>query len=135
MDEKLKKIAHDVPAILAEGAKLTRKLAQDNVDLLAGKTAAETSLHIHKLAIRMHDRNLEPGLTIGEKVAMLTKLPTEKLAGVEAAIEMAAGGFKLASLRVDEDIQSTSSTPTQSPGEIGSSAHYSRLDEVVRSIG
>lgn len=135
MDEQLKKIASNVPAMLAEGARVTRKLAQDNLDLIAEKEAATTSLHVHKLAMRMHERGLEPSLTLSEKVAMLEKVEPSKLAGIEAAVEMSAGGFKLASLRVDEDIESKSKVAaTKSPGELGSSAHYEALDAVIQGL-
>ena len=133
---QLTKLAHDVPAVLIEGARLTRKLAQDNLDLAASNESLEKSLRIHKLAMRMEERKLEPALTVTEKVAMLEKVDERKLAGIEAAVEMSAGGFKLENLRVEEDINSPASTTTQKmPGELGSSAHYEALDQRIQSIG
>lgn len=133
MDENLKKIASESPAVLLEGARLTRKLASDNVELVERNDALERELTIHKLAMRMHERGLEPGMSITEKVAHLRDVEPAKLAGIEAAVEMSAGGFKLATLHVEEELSSPSATK-QSPGELGSSAHYDRLDNIVRSI-
>ncbi len=131
---QLMKIAHDVPAVLAEGARVTRKLASDNLELAAQNAGLEQSLRIHKLAMRMEERKLEPSLTVTEKVAMLEKISDERrLSGIEAAVEMQAGGFKLADLRVEEDI--VPPTTTKLPGEIGSSAHYDSLDQRIQSIG
>ena len=131
----LTKIAHDAPAMLLEGARLTRKLAQENVDLSAENDAVKHELTVHKLAMRMQERGLEPGLSLSEKVAMLSNVDPAKLAGIEAAVEMSAGGFKLATLRVEEELTSAQPAQAKAHGEIGSSAHYERLDDVVRSIG
>lgn len=130
---QLEKIAHDVPAVLAEGARVVRKLAGDVVTLEGEKTALAKSLRVHKLAMRMEERKLEPALTVSEKVAMLEKIDEAKLAGIEAAVEMHAGGFKLADLRVDEEVSSPSTQ--RMPGELGSSAHYESLDQRIQSIG
>lgn len=133
---QLTKLAHDVPAVLAEGARVTRKLAQDNIELASVNEALERSLRLHKLAMRMEERKLEPSLTVTEKVAMLEKITDDRrLSGIEAAVEMQAGGFKLADLRVDEEITSPSPTNQKMPGEIGSSAHYDSLDQRIQSIG
>lgn len=130
----LTKIAHDAPAMLLEGARLTRKLAQDNADLVNENDALVHELAVHKLAMRMQERGLEPALSLNEKVAMLSNVEPAKFAAIEAAVEMSAGGFKLATLRVEEEL--TSASPTQKlPGELGSSAHYDKLDDIVRSIG
>jgi hypothetical protein len=130
----LTKIAHDAPAMLLEGARVTRKLAQDNANLLTENDVLVHELAVHKLAMRMHERGLEPALSLNEKVAMLGNVDPNKFAAIEAAVEMSAGGFKLATLRVEEEL--TSASPTQkSPGELGSSAHYDKLDDIVRSIG
>ena len=130
----LTKIAHDAPAMLLEGARVTRKLAQDNADLLTENDVLVHELAVHKLAMRMHERGLEPALSLNEKVAMLGNVDPNKFAAIEAAVEMSAGGFKLATLRVEEEL--TAASPTQkSPGELGSSAHYDKLDDIVRSIG
>lgn len=129
------KIASDAPAVLLEGARLTRKLASDNMELVEHNEALERELTIHKLAMRMHERGLEPGMDINEKVAMLRDVEPAKLAAVEAAVEMSAGGFKLATLRVEEDYSSTTTGgQIKASGELGSSAHYDQLDNVVRSI-
>jgi len=134
MNEQLQKIASETPTVLTEGARLTRKLASDNIELAERNEALERELTIHKLAMRMQERGLEPGMELGEKVAMLRDVDPAKLAGIEAAVEMSAGGFKLASLHIEEDLTSRAETQTKSPGELGSSAHYDRLDNIVRSI-
>lgn len=131
----LTKIAQDAPAMLLEGARLTRKLAQENVDLTAENDAVKHDLTVHKLAMRMQERGLEPSLTLGEKVAMLSKTDPSKLAAIEAAVEMSAGGFKLATMRVDEDFVSEQPTQGTPNGELGSSAHYGSLDDRIRAIG
>ena len=130
----LTKIAHDTPGMLLAGASITRKLAQDNANLLNENDTLVHELAVHKLAMRMHERGLEPALSLNEKVAMLGNVDPTKFAAIEAAVEMSAGGFKLATLRVEEEL--TSASPAQkSPGELGSSAHYDKLDDIVRSIG
>lgn len=129
----LTKIASDAPAVLLEGARVTRKLAQDNMELVERADALEKELTIHKLAMRMQERGLEPALSIEEKIAMLRSVEPIKLAGIEAAVEMSAGGFKLATLR-EEDFTSEQPAQTKSSGELGSSAHYERLDTFVRSL-
>lgn len=131
----LTKIAQDAPAMLLEGARLTRKLAQENVDLAAENDAVRHELSVHKLAMRMQERGLEPSLSLSEKVAMLSNVDPTKLAAIEAAVEMSAGGFKLATLRNEEELTSAPPAQQKSPGELGSSAHYERLDDIVRSIG
>ena len=129
----LTKIAQDAPAMLLEGARLTRKLAQENVDLQSAKDAVTHDLIVHKLAMRMQERGLEPGLSLSEKGAMLGNVDRSKLAAIEAAVEMSAGGFKLATLRVEEEEQSAQVGPKVN-GELGSSAHYTSLDNTIRSI-
>lgn len=129
----LEKIANDAPAMLLEGARLTRKLAQDNADLIGETEALRHELAVHKLAMRMQERGLDPALSLAEKVSMLTNVDTAKLAAIEAAVEMSAGGFKLATLRVEEDL--VSSQAQQKPhGELPSSAHYDRLDNIIQGI-
>lgn len=130
MDPNLIKIAHDAPGVLLEGARTTRKLAQDNVNLFNENEALKRELTINKLAMRMHDRGLEPSLSLSEKVTMFGGVPEEKLAAVEAAIEMAAGGFKLGSLFNPEDV-SSGVPSSKSHGELGSSEQYSALDEII----
>jgi hypothetical protein len=130
------KLASDSPAVLLEGAKTIRKLASDNVELQADKMAALHQLHIHKLAMLMHERGLEPALSLSEKVAHLSSVEPSKLDAIEAAVEMSAGGFKLATLRTDEETSSSHGAgPTTLSGELGSSANYDRLDALVQAIG
>lgn len=129
------KLASETPAVLLEGARITRKLASDNVELTQKLSGVEHELHVHKLAMRMQERGLEPALSLSEKVAMLAAVEPTKLAAIEAAVEMSAGGFKLGSLRNEEEISSGGAAQTKMPGELGSSAHYDRLDAIVQSIG
>jgi len=132
----LTKLASDSPAVLLEGAKTIRKLASDNLELQATNTAVERELHVHKLAMRMHERGLEPALSLTEKVAMLSAVDPSKLDGIEAAVEMSAGGFKLATLRTDEETSSSHGAgSTTLSGELGSSANYNHLDALVQAIG
>lgn len=130
----LTKIAHDAPAMLLQGAALTRKLAQENVDLQDVNDAVIHELTVHKLAMRMQERGLEPSLTLGEKVAMLSNVDDSKLAAIEAAVEMSAGGFKLATIHREEDLSSGQVSQFKVNGELSSSAHYESLDNAVRSI-
>jgi hypothetical protein len=128
----LTKIAADAPAILHEAAREMRKLAEDNVELSQKCDGLERELRIHKLAMRMDERGLEAGLSTSEKIASLSQLPAEKIAAIEAAVEMVPGGFKLASLRETND-ELASVSATLPPGELGSSAHYARLDSFIVS--
>ncbi len=132
--DPMQKIASEAPAILLEGARLTKKLAQDNVELQEQNEVLERELTIHKLAMRMQERGLEPALSLNEKVAMLRSVEPTKLAGIEAAVEMSAGGFKLATLHHEEEISSPSTSSSKSPGELGSSRHYESLDERIRAL-
>jgi vacuolar-type H+-ATPase subunit E/Vma4 len=133
MSSNIEKIAADAPAILHEAAREMRKLAEDNVELSDKVATLEHTLRVHKLAMRMDERGLEENLSLSEKVASLSSLPDEKLAAIEAAVELVPGGFKLASLR--ETNEELSSMPSQNlpPGELGSSAHYARLDSFIVS--
>lgn len=130
----LSKIASAAPAVLLEGARLTRKLAQDNIDLQERNDALERELTIHKLAMRMQERDLESELSIEEKVAKLREVDSTKLASIEAAVEMSHGGFKLGSLKIEEELISQPANQNKSSGELGSSARYERLDDFVRSL-
>lgn len=127
----LTKIASAAPAILYESARTMRKLADDNSQLTAEKEALETELHVHKIAMRMEERGLEQGLSLAEKIASLQGASPERLAAIEAAVEMSAGGFKLASLKVSDEEQ-TSSTKLSS-GELGDSARMAQINDFILS--
>ncbi len=131
----LTKIAQDAPAMLLEGARLTRKLAQENVDLAAENDAVKHELTVHKLAMRMQERGLEPGLSLVEKVSMLGNVKPEQLAAIEAAVEMSAGGFKLATMHREEELVSAQPAQSKPNGEMGSQAHYDGLDARIQAIG
>lgn len=134
MDPNLIKIAHDAPGVLLEGARITRKLAQDNVDLHTENEALRHELTINKLAMRMHERGLESSLSLAEKATMLGGVPVDKLAALEAAIEMSAGGFKLATLFNPDEVSSATPSSKLSHGELGSSEQYSALDESILNL-
>lgn len=105
-EEKIKM----VPQVLAESAAHLQKLAADNSELLSEneKIAAENAALKHelrciKVAKRMEERNLEPTLTLAEKVASLSEMNSEKLDVVEASVELVAGGFSLGGLKNNDE--------------------------------
>jgi hypothetical protein len=72
-----------------------RKIAADNAEL--NETNAELSKENQamKLARRMEQRGLEPGLDFEAKVAHIMSMDQAKIATFEQAIEMAHSGFSL----------------------------------------
>lgn len=127
-DQHMMKLAGDVPAILAEASQHMRKLATQNVELQKRASIAEEELRRMKIARRMEARNLEPQLSLEEKMASLASLPTEKLATLEQAVEIAAGGVSLARLEDDKGTKTASHG-----GELYSSQSRDSLDEYVLS--
>lgn len=95
MSDKMTKVAGQVPGVLHEAAQHMRKLAEDNVGLVEENDALKHELRTMKLARRMEVRGLEPALDFDAKVAKIAQIPTSKLAAVEEAVELAAGGFRL----------------------------------------
>jgi len=114
MDHNMKKLASQVPGILSEASSHLKKVASENVSLHQRNDALTRELRLHKLAMRMEERNLEPHLTMKQKIAHLQTVPPARLDATEQAIELSAGGYKLGSLQ-------TSSEETQHGG-VSSSA-------------
>lgn len=92
----MEKVAHEVPAIMQAASQHLVKLAGQNVELVKRAESAEHELRVMKLARRMDVRGLHPNLSYEDKVAQLMEIPEEKLATMEQAVEMAAGGVRLA---------------------------------------
>lgn len=99
MDEKMTKVAGQIPGVLHEASQHMRKIAEENVTLVEENDALRRELTNMKLARRMEQRGLEPALSFDEKVAKVAEMPGEKLASLEGAIEMAAGGFRLGTVQ------------------------------------
>lgn len=110
MSDQLMKIAADIPSVLTTSAQHLRKMASANAELLKRAEAAEHELRVMKLARRMEDRGLEPNLGYEEKVAGLRDLGPEKLASLEQAVELAAGGVSLGTLDESPKTAATGST-------------------------
>lgn len=98
MSEDMDKIASQVPGILNAGAAHMRKIAQQNVDLVRQNQALENEVRVMKLARRMEDRGLQNDLDYDEKCASLRDADDTKLASIESAVEIVAGGFSLGKL-------------------------------------
>lgn len=91
----MEKVAHEVPAIMQAASQHLVKLAGQNVELVKRAESAEHELRVMKLARRMDVRGLHPNLSYEDKIAQLMEVPEEKLATMEQAVEMAAGGVRL----------------------------------------
>ncbi len=103
MSKELMKLAGDVPGILSAAAQHMRKLSTQNVEAVKRASAAEHELRLMKLARRMEVRGLEPNLSYEEKVAGLREIPAKKIASLEEAVELAAGGFSLGRVTNSDD--------------------------------
>jgi|NOAtaT_6_FD_contig_71_168328_length_2369_multi_3_in_0_out_0_2 hypothetical protein len=95
MSNKMTKVAGQVPGVLHEAAQHMRKLAEANVGLAEENDGLRHELRTMKLARRMEVRGIEPALDFESKVAKIAQLPVTKLAAVEEAVELTAGGFRL----------------------------------------
>lgn len=91
----MEKVAHEVPAMMQAASQHLVKLAGQNVELVKRAESAEHENRVMKLARRMDLRGLHPNLSFEEKVAQLMEVPLDKLATMEQAVEMAAGGVRL----------------------------------------
>lgn len=98
----MEKVAAEVPAIMQAASQHLVKLAGQNVELSKRANAAEHENRVMKLARRMEIRGLHPNLDFESKVAQLMEIPVEKLATMEQAVEMAAGGVRLAKVAETE---------------------------------
>jgi len=113
MDQELRKVASDVPGVLLAAAEHLTKLANDNVALEQRAESAEHQVACYKLARRMEERGLQQELTFDEKVAALQQLPVAKIATMEQAVELSAGGFSLGT--VAEDSKTASPNGVENP--------------------
>ena len=95
MSDGTDKVAGQVPGVMNAAAQHLRKMAGKNVELSKRAEAAEHEVRVMKIARRMEQRGLEPGLAFEEKIAALRDLEPVKLSHMEQAIELAAGGFHL----------------------------------------
>lgn len=101
----MNKLAHQIPGILHASAEHLTKLASDNAALLDENEALRHELRVIKLAQRMTERGLDPALSLEDKVASLRDFGDTKLASLESAVELVAGGFSLGSVsRTDETL-------------------------------
>lgn len=91
----MEKVAHEVPAMMQAASQHLVKLAGANVELVKRAENAEHENRVMKLARRMDVRGLHPNLSYEDKVAQLMEIPLDKLATMEQAVEMAAGGVRL----------------------------------------
>jgi hypothetical protein len=96
------KVAGQVPGIMQTAAEHMRKLAGQNVELVKRAEAAEHEVRLVKLARRMEQRGIEPSLGFDEKLAHLRSIEIGKIASLEQAVELAAGGFRLGRLEAEE---------------------------------
>lgn len=101
----LVKLAGDLQSVLRTSADHLTKLANAHADLLARNGALTHELAAMKLARRMEQRGIEPGLEFEAKVAKLLETPFEKLATMEQAVELATGGFRLGQVQADEPVR------------------------------
>jgi hypothetical protein len=91
----MEKVAHEVPGIMQAASQHLVKLAGKNVELVKRAEAAEHENRVMKLARRMEIRGLHTNLSFEDKIAQLMEVPLDKLATMEQAVEMAAGGVRL----------------------------------------
>lgn len=112
----------DVPQVLNIAAQHMRKVASDNVALLETNAKLAHELRLHKIAMRMEERRIEPEVPLQEKIANLHQVPPHKLDALEQAIELSVGGFKLGSL----------DNPSLNESGESSSVHHD-LDSFIRS--
>ncbi len=104
MSEEMDKLAAKVPGIMATGAAHMRKIAQQNVDLVRQNQALTNEIRVMKLARRMEDRGIQNDLSFEEKIAALRDADPQKLASMEGAVEISAGGFTLGALKDRSEI-------------------------------
>lgn len=100
---KLAEQAQKLPELLMAAQQQLTKMAHQNVELAKERDAAVHELRVVKMAQRMEERRIQPARSLEEKVAELRGLSPDKLAHVEHAIELTAGGFTLGSLVESDD--------------------------------
>lgn len=101
----MNKLASQIPGILHASAEHLTKLAEDNAALIDENAALRHELRVIKLAQRMSERGLDPSLSLDDKVDSLRGFGDEKLASLESAVELVAGGFSFGHIsRTDETV-------------------------------
>ena len=117
-DKDMEKVAAQIPDMQDAAAAHLEKMATDNVQLVKRAEAAEHELRLHKIARRMEDRRILTDLDFDAKIAKLQEVPAEKLATLEQAVEMTAGGVRLGSLSTDEEAGTSKRASGGSTGEM-----------------
>lgn len=115
MSKQLEKLAGDLQGVLRTSAHHLAKMANDNAALRAQNHAQDHELKAYKLARRMEQRGLEPGLDFDQKVAKLLETPFEKLATLEQAVELATSGFRLGQVQADDKTASGETSSGNTP--------------------
>lgn len=113
MDQELKKVAADVPGVLLAASQHMEKMANDNVALVSENAELTHENKCMKLARRLEQRGLQQDMDYDQKVAALLRTPVEKIAHMEQAIELAAGGFRLGTTSEPEE-KTSSATGAES---------------------
>lgn len=106
MDQRLRKLAADMPTVLRASAQSIRGLTNKLASLETTHDAQSLELKAYKLARRMEQRGLNPETGFEEKVAHIKTFGHEKMAAFEQAIEMApvtnSSGFRLGTTDPEE---------------------------------
>lgn len=126
MSRELQKLAGDLPAVLTSAADHLKKMAGRHAAVVQENEQLAHELSAHKLARRLEQRGLSSELDYEAKVAKLLEMPVEKLASMDAAIELASGGFSLGRVEADDKTASEGSQAGGDPLDsfISSNAAY-----------
>jgi hypothetical protein len=127
----MEKVAYEVPSIMQAASQHLVKLAEKNVELVKRAEAAEHENRVMKLARRMEIRGLHTNLSFEEKVAQLMDVPLDKLATMEQAVEMAAGGVRLGKIAETNTGSKVSSSGYEPPS--GGSSDVDELEIFIES--
>jgi len=122
-----RKMASQVPAVLAEASATLRKTASRLIEAENENGILRNELRLAKIARRMEQRGLEPALDFEQKIAQLKEVQPSKLDALEHAVELTAGGFKLGSLEEPND------NVEGVHGESVSATNYASLDNFILS--
>ncbi len=109
MTTKTKQAQANVPGVMKIASAHMRKLATQNATLHSENKKLASEVKLVKIARRMEIRGIQPHLSFEEKLAGLASLDETKLASIEQAIELAAGGFNLGTVHQPEEGQKTAS--------------------------
>lgn len=105
--DNMEKVAAQIPDMQDAAAAHLEKVAGQNVQLVKRAESAEHELRLMKMARRMEERHVLPDLSFDEKIAKLQEVPLDKLASMEQAIEMTAGGVRLGTVERADDGEPT----------------------------